>query len=122
MAKQRVSFRFEDLKVWQLSADIAIDLGDIAERLKGSQRYRYAEQLRAASLSISNNIAEGSGSSSKKDFRHFLNMSHRSAFECANMLMIFHRQGFVTEDEIHLQLVRLDEVCRMITGLAKSLN
>jgi four helix bundle protein len=58
-------FRFEDLEVWQLAADIAIRLGDVADRLEESRRYRYAEQLRSAALSISNNIAEGSGSSFK---------------------------------------------------------
>ena len=64
MTVKRSVFRFEDLKVWQLSADLAIDLGKIADRLNDARRYRYAEQLRAASLSISNNIAEDSGSNS----------------------------------------------------------
>ncbi|WP_205940794.1 four helix bundle protein [Pedobacter paludis] len=38
-----------------------------------------AEQLNGAALSISNNIAEGSGSVSNKEFTHYLNIAHRSA-------------------------------------------
>jgi four helix bundle protein len=67
--------------MWQRSADLAAVLSDVADGLEHRKKFRFAEQLRAASLSSSNNIAEGSGSGSKKDFRHFLNIAHRSAFE-----------------------------------------
>jgi four helix bundle protein len=86
------------------------------------RRYRFAEQLRAAALSISNNIAEGAGSSSKKDFRNFLNFARRSAFECANMLLIFKRQRMAEESETRALLDELSQVCRMITGLSRSLS
>ena len=55
-------FRFENLKVWQRSVDVALPLFDVADDLERRKRYRFAEQLRGAALSISNNFAEGSGS------------------------------------------------------------
>jgi four helix bundle protein len=61
----------------------------MADHLAEQHFYRFADQLRGAALSISNNIAEGSGSNSNSDFRNFLNIAHRSAFECANMLLVF---------------------------------
>jgi four helix bundle protein len=115
-------FRFEDLEVWQRAAELAIKIGDVADLLEDRHRYRLAEQLRAASLSISNNIAEGSGSNSNKDFRHFLNMSRRSAFECASMLIIFERQQFVSADGVRPLIAELHRVCRMLTGLRRSLE
>jgi four helix bundle protein len=68
-------FRFEDLEVWRRAADLALTVGTVADQLEKMHRYRYryAEQLRAAGLSISNNIAEGSGSTSANEFRVFLN-------------------------------------------------
>lgn len=116
------SFRFEDLKVWQRAADMAVSLGSIADNLEVMKKYRYSEQLRSAALSISNNIAEGSGSSSNRDFRNFLNIAHRSAFECANMLLIFRRQGLIAAEAIGPLLVDIEEICRMITGLSRSLK
>ena len=95
-------FRFEDLEVWQRAADAAVSLGTIADQLEQGRRFRFAEQLRSASLSISNNIAEGSGSSSKKEFRQFLNFARRSAFECANMLLIFERQEALSANVVRL--------------------
>ena len=51
--------------------------------------YRFSEQLRAAAMSITNNIAEGSASTSDKDFAQFLNIARRSVFECVNILILF---------------------------------
>jgi four helix bundle protein len=45
--------------------DLAVKFHLIAERLDKRRFYCYAEQLGAAGLSISNNIAEGSGSAHK---------------------------------------------------------
>ena len=64
-----VKFRFQDLKIWQLAIQIADELFDIADGLDQKRLYRFAEQLRGAGMSVSNNIAEGSGSSSKKEFK-----------------------------------------------------
>jgi four helix bundle protein len=121
MADDRKLFRFQDLEVWQLAADLAIHLGEVADHLEELRRYRYAEQLRAAAISISNNIAEGSGSNSKVDFRKFLNYAHRSAFECANMLLVFQRQRLTNPEKDQPILIELNRVCRMITGLGRSL-
>jgi four helix bundle protein len=84
-----MKFRFQDLKVWQLAMEIADRLFDIADRLDKKRLYRFAEQLRAAGMSMSNIIAEGSGSGSKKEFKNFLNIARRSTFENANMLFPF---------------------------------
>jgi four helix bundle protein len=113
-------FRFEDLEVWQLAADLAIQLDNVADELEEMRRYRYAEQLRSAAMSISNYIAEGSGSNSKIDFRKFLNYAHRSAFECANMLLVFQRKEVLSSRHPQI-LADLNRVSRMITGLSKSL-
>jgi four helix bundle protein len=84
-----MKFRFQDLKIWQLAMEIADRLFDIADRLDKKRLYRFAEQLRAAGMSMSNIIAEGSGSGSKKEFKNFLNIARRSTFENANMLFPF---------------------------------
>ena len=83
-----VKFRFQDLKIWQLAIQIADELFDIADSLEQKRLYRFAEQLRGASMSMSNNISEGSGSTSKKEFKQFLNVARRSTFENADILIL----------------------------------
>lgn len=115
-------FRFEGLEIWKRSADLAYDLFAVADELEGRKLFRFAEQLRSAALSIPNNIAEGSGSSSKREFFQFLNISHRSAFECASMMILFRRKALVPEADALRLCEALDEVCRMITAFRRSIS
>jgi len=117
-----IRFRFEDLEIWRLSAEIAGKLFEIADILDKRRLYRFAEQIRGAALSAPNNIAEGSGSSSKKDFIHFLNIARRSTFETASMLIIFEKIKLI-EPELKDDLLEgLDKLGRMITLFSRSLS
>ena len=115
-------FRFEDLDIWRLACEFAVECHNIAERLEKARLYRYAEQLRAAGLSISNNIAEGSGSLHSSEFRQFLNIARRSDFECASMLHVFRMLEVLTEDEKNRLLDCCDELSRKILNYAKTLG
>ena len=54
---RRPHWRFKDLEIWQAAANLAVKFHRISEGLDARRLYRYAEQLRAAGLSLSNNIA-----------------------------------------------------------------
>ena len=41
-------WRFEDLEIWQLAADLAVAFHALAAKLDDKKLYRYAEQRRAA--------------------------------------------------------------------------
>lgn len=114
-------FRFEDLIVWQDAIVLADKLMDIADKASDLKYYRFGEQLRAAALSISNNIAEGSGSFSDKDFANFLNISRRSVFECANILVVYQRRKIISMEEKQEFSKDLRILSSKITNLRKSL-
>lgn len=117
----KTNFRFENLEIWQRAAEIAIRLDEVAEQLDEKKKYRFAEQLRAAALSISNNIAEGSGSNSNKDFLKYLYIARKSAFECASMLLVFTKRQYLTEEQAAKELTELETIGRMIVNFAKTL-
>ncbi len=50
-----IKFRFQDLEIWQMSIEIADKLFDITDELDKKRLYRFAEQLRGAGMSMSNN-------------------------------------------------------------------
>src|SRR5207244_11049936 len=81
-------FRFQDLEIWKRAAEFSPLLFRLADRLDNRRLFRFAEQLRGATLSITNNIAEGSGSVSRIDFANFLNTARRSTFEVDNILFL----------------------------------
>ncbi len=115
-------FRFQDLRIWQLAIQIADELFDIADRLEEKRLYRFADQLRGAGMSMSNNIAEGSGSSSKKEFIQFLNVARRSTFENANIVIILERRKLITNELLNSLINQLDSLCRQITKFQSSIR
>ena len=115
-------FRFQDLKIWQQAIQIANELFDIADELEQKKLYRFAEQLRGSGMSMSNNIAEGSGSNSKKEFRQFLNITRRSTFENANIIILLDMRRLIAKDVFERILDELDSLCRQITSFQKSLK
>ena len=117
----RPHWRFEDLEIWKKAVDLAVKFHRIAERLDKRRLYRYAEQLRAAGLSISNNIAEGSGSVHKQEFMQFRNITRRSLFEDASMLLVFERLGLLESAEVDELLLDCDEESRKITSFSRKL-
>jgi four helix bundle protein len=50
-------FRFEKLEIWQEAIEISDVLFDYCDKADVLRFYKFAEQLRAAAMSISNNIA-----------------------------------------------------------------
>ena len=110
------------MKIWQLAIEIADELFDIADDLERRRLYRFADQLRGAGMSMSNNIAEGSGSSSKKEFKQFLNMARRSTFENANILILLQKRDLISKDSLDRLLSKLDSLCRQITSFQNSLR
>jgi four helix bundle protein len=114
-------FRFEKLQIWKDAIEITDVLYDIADKADNLKMFRFAEQLRSASLSISNNIAGGSGSFSDKEFASFLNISRRSVFECANILFIYQRRKIVQYDESSSLRARLLILSKQITNFRKAL-
>lgn len=117
-----VKFRFQDLKIWQLSIEIADDLFDIADELEKKKLFRFAEQLRGSALSMSNNISEGSGSDSKREFKQFLNFARRSVFENANILIVLNRRNLIMDESMNIILQKLDMLSRQITSFKRTLN
>jgi four helix bundle protein len=115
-------FRFEQLDIWKDAIEVSDFLFDYCDKADTLRSYKFAEQLRAVAMSISNNIAEGSGSFSDKEFSNFLNISRRSIFECANILHIFERRKIITSLEKGMIYPKLLLLSKKVTNFRKSLN
>ena len=114
-------FRFEGLEIWNRSIQLTDQLFDVADNIHEKHHSRFADQLRGAVLSISNNIAEGSGSWSRKDFHLFLNYAHRSIFETVNMIMVAHRRKFINQTQLVEIKNELEVISKMVSAFSKTL-
>ena len=71
---------------------------------------------------MSNNIAEGSGNTSRREFIRFLDIARKSTFENASMMLIFAQDQIIPEEQKMEVLQDLDELSRMIKAFSRSLQ
>jgi four helix bundle protein len=111
----QTQFRFEKLTVWQSSRRLAGEVYSATKSFPKDKLFGLTGQLRRASVSISSNIAEGSGRNSDADFAHFLEIAYGSAMEVASLL-------FIAGDAGHLTLTRRDEMLGLSADVSRQLN
>ena len=114
--------KFRDLKVWQRSMDLIVEVYHLAQTFPQSEQFGLISQLRRAAVSISLNIAEGAGSGTDPEFRRFLRMALRSCYEVMTGLEIGRRLGYCMNQQVNALLQEADEVAAMIVGLSKGLS
>jgi four helix bundle protein len=83
--------RFEDLPVWKDAIELAVRVYDLTRDKFFSQPGDLRGQLRRASLSVSNNIAEGFERGTTSELLAFLYISRGSAGETRSMLLFTER-------------------------------
>lgn len=94
-----MAFRFEKLNIWQNANKYAHDIYEITKNFPKEELFSLSDQLKRAANSVGANIAEGSGSSSGKDFIHFLNIAIKSIYETVSFLFRAEQEGYLSERE-----------------------
>ena len=115
-------FDFEKLEVYQLALDYLDRVFDICRNLPGGIRYSLGDQLTRAALSISNNLAEGTGKRSKKEKARYYNTAMDSARECISMVNVLLRRQQI-DNQLYEELRHSGRrMTGMIHGLLLSLD
>lgn len=108
---------FEDIVAWQKAKTL---YGLVVHEMVECKSYAYKDQILRATLSISNNIAEGFDRGSKKELRQFLIIARGSAAEVRSMLLIGQEHSLIKNPDPCLLLAK--DVSRLLTGFIKSLK
>ncbi len=78
--------KFEDLECWKTSRELVKEIYAICLLGTLSKDFGTQDQIKRASISVMNNISEGFGRYSRKEFIRFLDFSQSSALEVKSML------------------------------------
>ncbi len=111
--------RFEDLLIWQKGQDLAVI---IYETYRENRDWGFKDQICRASVSVSNNIAEGFDRISETDFARFLNYSRTSSNEVKSMTYLAYRLGYIDEQQRSKIILLTEELSKMINAFCKTLN
>jgi four helix bundle protein len=115
-------FGFEKLEVWQLAIEFADEVYAHTASFPTDERFGLTSQMRRAAVSISANIAEGSGRGSKQDFARFLEIAYGSLMEVVSDAHIALRREMLAQTEFASLLQRADRLARMLSGLRSSIQ
>lgn len=116
------SFRFQKLNVWQDARRLNLAAYRLAQSFPASEQFGLTSQVRRAAVSISANIAEGSGRNSDRDFAHFLEQSYGSAMELASHLFLAGDLGYAKPETLEACLDLIDQTAIRIAALNRSLG
>ena len=112
-------FRFEKLDVWHRAVELADAVYSMTRKFPDDDRYGLTSQMRRASVSISSNIAEGSGRVSDRDFGRFIELAYGSLMEVVSQSLIANRQNFLSIEDHNTLRHQSEELSRMLFGLRK---
>ncbi len=111
--------KFEDIIAWQKAQDFAVV---IYNSFNKSRDFGFRDQIQRASVSISNNIAEGFDRMSDKEFVRFLYIAQASCSEVKSMLYLSNRLNYLDVKTTKQFVENANEIGRIIRGLIKSLS
>jgi four helix bundle protein len=108
---------FEDLRCWQEARILTNMVFAACRTLPLSRDYASSDQFRRAALSIMNNVAEGFGRLSPKEFVRFLDIAQSSAMEVKNMTYIFEDISYLDRDAALNIRSKAETTKKIIRGL-----
>jgi four helix bundle protein len=113
---------FKELKIWQKARLLNKDIYVLTKTFPSEELYVLTSQMRRASISISSNIAEGSGRATDKDFSRFVDVAIGSSFELESQLYLGFDLEYYNESVLNTYLDKIQEIQKMVIQFKKKLN
>lgn len=118
-----MSFKFEQLDVWQISLEYSDMIYDLADKLPERERFNLVSQITRAATSISLNIAEGSTGQSNPEQNRFLGLALRSLIETVACQRIITRRKYVIDNAYMGKIdVKAQELAKRISAFRNALK
>lgn len=117
-----MKFNCENLEVYQISRLLIIEIYKLTKQFPTDERFGLISQLRRSVISISLNIAEGSGKFSKKDFANFIRIAIGSLIETDTALKISLDLQYISIIDYNKLDLKIKELYFKLIALDKSLR
>ena len=111
--------KFEDILSWKKSQELG---KEIYLLFKNCPDYSFKNQIQRATISISNNIAEGFERQTNKELRQFLYIAKGSAGEVRSMIYMSLQLKFIDQESFDKVYNKTIEISKLLSGLIKALT
>ena len=106
---------FEELDCWKVATELRRDMLKLIKTFPPEEKYELASQVRRASRSVTNNIAEGFGRYHYQEFIQFCRISRGSLSELVDHMIIANDEAYITKEELVAYRSRIEKC----TGIAQ---
>ena len=114
-------FNFRNLICYQKGRVLVKEIYALVKTFPVEEKYALGDQLRRAVVSVTSNIAEGSGRQSFKDQAHFIEVAYGSLMEVMSQLDLALDLNFIDVDtHSHLDML-IKEEAKVLSGYRSSL-
>jgi four helix bundle protein len=117
--KLRIMRKFEDLVIWKESREMVKEIYNLMTKTKD---YGFKDQIQRASVSVMNNISEGSESGSDAIFIRYLKIAKGSCGEVRSMLYICEDLNICSLEESKVLIEKVIKISSGIYQLIKYLE
>ena len=108
---------FRELDAYKEGKKLIKEVYRLLKKFPKEEQYAMGDQLRRAAISITSNIAEGSGRNSFKEKVHFLEFSYGSLMEVLSQMDVACDIEYITVEEFNNFEVMVENVGRLLSGL-----
>jgi len=112
-------FKFESLEVWKGAVELYGIVASTTEGLYRRNRGYLADQIRRAALSVSANIAGGTGREGLRESKQFFNIAKGSVYGVVSVAYVINTERLFTPEEYSAIYGRCDHIARMLSGLIR---
>ncbi len=113
---------YKDLKVWQKSYELCLEIYRITAKFPKEERYGLTSQIRRSVVSIPSNIEEGYGRKTTLDYIRMLYISYGSVCELETQILLAGDLDLIEKGELGTLQKDIAEIERMLKALIKSLE
>ena len=113
---------FRQLKVWERSHALVLELYRATQDFPVVERYGLTSQLRRAALSVPTNIAEGARRANPREYANFLNIAQGSLSETEYLLLVSRDLGYIPAPIAGRYLSESSELLQMLLALRKKVQ
>jgi four helix bundle protein len=121
--QQNAAFRtFEDLEVYKKAREFRKSMYAVSRKLPTFEKYDLGSQIRRASVSLTNNIAEGHGRYHYLEQIKFQLQARGPLEELIDDLNVCGDEGYLLEDDVRTLKERARDIQRLISGYVRYLR
>ncbi|WP_116790094.1 four helix bundle protein [Flavobacterium psychrotrophum] len=114
--------RFEDLEIWKEARRLAKEVHFISIETELRNDFRLKSQIKSASGSVMDNIAEGFERDGNLEFRQFLSIAKGSSGETRSQLYRLYDCNHISSEKLELLVADYEKLSGKISNFISYLN